>query len=127
MADKVAFKTTDSSSSLLNIKNLLSEIKILSYIGVHENVIRLIGVCTDRIERGIFLSSSAHLFILKNHKLYGNSNILGNISVALEYCSLGSLKQVLIDLNASNNKFPIEMNSVSTCKTDYVYSMVLFP
>lgn len=49
----IAFKSSDSSNSILDIKNFLSEIKIMSYIGHHENIVCLIGAYTEKLERGV--------------------------------------------------------------------------
>jgi hypothetical protein len=51
----VAFKTTDAFSSIIDVKNLLSEIKIMSYIGEHENIVCLLGACTEKLEKGSHL------------------------------------------------------------------------
>ncbi|XP_035700554.1 uncharacterized protein LOC110844319 isoform X2 [Folsomia candida] len=67
----IAFKSSDSSNSILDIKNFLSEIKIMSYIGHHENIVCLIGAYTEKLERGI-------------------------VNLALEYCVLGSLDKFLL-------------------------------
>lgn len=91
----VAFKCSDSSSSILDIKNFLSEIKILSYIGHHENIICFIGAYTEKLDRGYMFVNS--LQILKLHQLH-KSYIFANY---FRYCppstgilSIGKFRQI---------------------------------
>lgn len=72
----VAFKCTTASSTVTDVKAIMSEIKILSYIGQHVNVLCILGAHTRKIERGI-------------------------VYVALEYCSLGSLESFLRKVDPS--------------------------
>ncbi|CAL8128742.1 unnamed protein product [Orchesella dallaii] len=48
-----AFKLTQASCSIATLKGLLSEIKILSYLGKHENIVSLIGSYTEELRNGI--------------------------------------------------------------------------
>jgi hypothetical protein len=48
----VAFKKPNANMSATQLKNLLSEIKIMSYIGKHENVVILLGAHTEGIKDG---------------------------------------------------------------------------
>ncbi|ODM95569.1 Vascular endothelial growth factor receptor 1 [Orchesella cincta] len=48
----VAFKCTTSSSTVVDIKNIMTEIKILCYIGEHDNVVCILGAYTRKIQRG---------------------------------------------------------------------------
>lgn len=45
----VAIKISKPSADVTLFKSLLSEVKIMIYIGVHENVVGLVGVCTEGI------------------------------------------------------------------------------
>lgn len=75
--DAVAFKCTTPSSTVVDIKSLMSEIKILSYVGEHTNILCILGAYTKKIERGI-------------------------VYVALEYCPFGSLESFLRKIDPSN-------------------------
>jgi len=68
--ENVAVKTTCLSLSAASAKQLLTEIKILIHVGKHENVINFIGA-------------------------YTAEKIIGNVSIVLEFCELGSLINVL--------------------------------
>ncbi|CAL8121490.1 unnamed protein product [Orchesella dallaii] len=68
----VAFKRTTFSSKIFALRGLLSEIKILSYLGKHENVVSLCGAYTAELANGI-------------------------VYVATELCSNGSLESYLQD------------------------------
>ncbi|CAL8128745.1 unnamed protein product [Orchesella dallaii] len=48
-----AFKLTKPSCSTTTLKGLLSEIKLLSYLGNHENIVSLIGSYTVELKKGI--------------------------------------------------------------------------
>ncbi|CAL8128519.1 unnamed protein product [Orchesella dallaii] len=48
-----AFKLTQPSCSITTLKGLLSEIKLLSYLGNHENIVALIGSYTAELRNGI--------------------------------------------------------------------------
>lgn len=45
----VAIKISKTSADVTLFKSLLSEVKIMIYIGIHENVVALVGVCTEGI------------------------------------------------------------------------------
>lgn len=50
---EIAIKMTKASgSSTTGLKGLLSEIKVLSYLGRHENIVVLMGAYTARLKRG---------------------------------------------------------------------------
>ncbi len=53
LPDPVAFKTLKVDASVLDLKNLLSEIKIISYVGRHDNIVNLLGAHTAKIEQGM--------------------------------------------------------------------------
>lgn len=62
--------TTNCNNHLISMRSLLSEIKILSYLGSHERIVGLVGANTEQIHKG---------------RLY----------VILNYCELGSLHDYL--------------------------------
>ncbi|CAL8103198.1 unnamed protein product [Orchesella dallaii] len=67
----VAVKTTNPlSSNVEHFKALLSELKIMTFIGTHKNIVNLIGACTEDI---------------KKRKLY----------IVLELCAFGNLQTYL--------------------------------
>ena len=47
----VAVKTVTPGVDIEIFKSLLSEIKIMEYLGTHENVIQMFGACTEQIEK----------------------------------------------------------------------------
>ncbi|OXA47685.1 Vascular endothelial growth factor receptor 3 [Folsomia candida] len=69
---KIAVKTVKPSLDSTSLTALLSELKVMIYIGRHENIIGLIGACTEK---------------LWNRELY----------LILEYCQHGSLQKYLQD------------------------------
>ncbi|CAL8128736.1 unnamed protein product [Orchesella dallaii] len=48
-----AFKLTQPSCSITTLKGLLSEIKLLSYLGNHKNIVALIGSYTAELRNGV--------------------------------------------------------------------------
>lgn len=62
--------TTNCRDHVISMRSLLSEIKILSYIGSHKRIVGLIGANTEQIHKG-------------------------NLYVLLKYCDLGSLYDYL--------------------------------
>ncbi len=67
----VAVKTLKFPAEMEHLKTLMSELKILSLVGRHQNLVNLLGACTER---------------LQHRELY----------VILEYCHLGNLQQMLV-------------------------------
>ena len=49
----VAVKTAKSQVNVAALEALISELKILIYLGSHVNVVNLLGACTKRINRGL--------------------------------------------------------------------------
>jgi hypothetical protein len=47
-----AIKTCKENAEKVHLKALLSEIKIMAYIGVHDNVVNLIGANTSNLRKG---------------------------------------------------------------------------
>lgn len=48
--ETVAVKTVDKDADDVYFRALLSELKILVYIGRHENIVNLIGACTSELK-----------------------------------------------------------------------------
>ena len=68
----VAIKTINDTSSWDDVTSLLCEIKILSNLNLHCNLVNMLGACTS------------------------NAEVDGNIFVLLEFCEMGNLKDYLI-------------------------------
>jgi serine/threonine protein kinase len=52
----VAVKTSKPMDDGIDLfKALLSELKIMTYIGEHENIVNLIGACTQNIQKSTVL------------------------------------------------------------------------
>ena len=49
----VAVKTTVTNTNDAALEALVSELKILIYLGSHLNVVNLLGACTKEIHRGL--------------------------------------------------------------------------
>ena len=47
----VAIKTVKKCVDIMYVKALLSELKIMCYVGRHENIVSLIGACTEGIDK----------------------------------------------------------------------------
>jgi len=53
--EKVAVKLAKPSADVELFKSMLTEVKIMIYVGYHENIIGLMGVCTQGIRRSMIL------------------------------------------------------------------------
>lgn len=49
---EVAVKTC-KSASVTTLKGLLSEIKVMSHLGKHENIVSLVGAYTKELQKGV--------------------------------------------------------------------------
>jgi hypothetical protein len=49
----VAVKMIKSATNVAALEALVSELKILIYLGSHLNVVNLLGACTKQISRGL--------------------------------------------------------------------------
>src|SRR5271156_5565110 len=47
----VAVKTVKKCADVMYLKALLSELKIMCYVGRHEKIVSLIGACTEAIDK----------------------------------------------------------------------------
>ena len=94
----VGVKTVRSDTELKYFLAFLSEIKIMSYLEQHENVLRLIGVSTENIEESkIFLHSSDFCHFVSKLILifYDFLPTLVKVWAIVEYCDLKDLEQFL--------------------------------
>lgn len=57
----VAVKMIRSETNLLALEALVSELKILTYIGSHLNIVNLLGACTKNISKGFSCLLRGHL------------------------------------------------------------------
>jgi len=48
----VAFKTTKAGCPSSALKGMMSEIKVLLYLGKHENIVTILGAYTAEIKQG---------------------------------------------------------------------------
>lgn len=92
---------------------LLCELKILAYVGCHDNIISFIGACTENIKKREILKllASSILCALKC-KL-----VAGSVYLVMEYCALGDLRNYL-----TNNSIGFEnlLTPNKACTTYYV-------
>jgi serine/threonine protein kinase len=92
----VAFKTVKSGRSE-ELKDIMAEIKIMSYIGSHTNVVGLLGAYTREIRKGNFNIKSEIVFfsISQNLNYQGLPTLRWNI-VLLVTCktSCGSVEPI---------------------------------
>ncbi|OXA57693.1 vascular endothelial growth factor receptor kdr-like [Folsomia candida] len=103
--ETVAVKTVDKDADDVYFRALLSELKILVYIGRHENIVNLIGACTSE---------------LKERKLY----------VLVEFCALGSMlnyiranKGLFVnEISQSRNEWERSCSSYITTSELYSFS-----
>lgn len=54
----VAVKMARSQTSVAGLEALVDELKILTYLGSHLNIVNLLGACTKNISKGNFNISS---------------------------------------------------------------------
>jgi hypothetical protein len=57
----IAVKMVRSQANLAAMEALISELKILVYLGSHLNVVNLLGACTKQIHKGIKINNSTML------------------------------------------------------------------
>jgi len=91
--EEVAIKTTKSSNNAQYIRNLLSELKVMIYIGEHPNIVRLVGANTDDIRNGSWDNSSMSCLI--QTPLYLSLYLIANLYIVSELCSKGCLESFL--------------------------------
>ncbi|KAI9559132.1 hypothetical protein GHT06_015921 [Daphnia sinensis] len=85
----VAVKMTKSLSDVVAMDALISELKILIYLGSHLNVVNLLGACTKDIAKGELL-------------------------VIVEYCRFGNLQSYLIN---HRNQFITQLDEFGNMKS----------
>ncbi|EFX82816.1 hypothetical protein DAPPUDRAFT_48631, partial [Daphnia pulex] len=90
----VAVKMVRSPTNVAAVEALISEMKILIFLGSHLNVVNLLGACTKQISKG-------ELFII------------------VEYCRYGSLKSYLSNHRKTfvnlNHHYDVMNRLISTC------------
>lgn len=84
----IALKTANPDCPKAGLKCLLSEIKILSYLGAHPHIVRMIGAHTAELGKGL-------------------------VYIALELCVSGSLQKHLRKLGPEHQSLYTELTSVS--------------
>lgn len=62
---EVAVKMLKHYATMEQLKSLLSELKILTYVGAHVNTVNLLGACTSNLVKG-------ELYVLMEYCCYGN-------------------------------------------------------
>lgn len=95
----VAVKTVDPDNTDVHcFKSLLLELKVMSYLGKHPNVVALLGASTTGIRDRdllIYLITALPISVrinLKDEFLF----CLGNLLLISECCSLGNLRMFLV-------------------------------
>ncbi|XP_045029053.1 vascular endothelial growth factor receptor 1 isoform X3 [Daphnia magna] len=86
----VAVKMIRSKTNATAMEDLISELKILAYLGCHLNIVNLLGACTKQINKGDLL-------------------------VILEYCRFGNLQTYLIK---HRNYFVNQLDEFGNLKTN---------
>lgn len=86
---EVAVKMLKHCATMEQLKSLLSELKVLNYIGSHVNIVNLLGACTANLVKG---------------ELY----------VLMEYCCHGNLQQYL---TRNRHRFARKSNVSTTAET----------
>lgn len=62
---EVAVKMLKHYATMEQLKSLLSELKVLNYIGCHVNIVNLLGACTSNLVKG-------ELYVMVEYCCYGN-------------------------------------------------------
>lgn len=91
----IAIKTLKPNADILYFRSLLSELKVMTFIGEHENIVRCIGASTSE------LKSSKILDIFCTIKLTPFTSFIciqiGKLYIIVEFCALGSMESYLRD------------------------------
>lgn len=90
----VAVKTTNSNADGCYFRSLLSELKILTFVGQHDHIVNLIGACTSELRhRKIFIViefcayGSVDNFFLARRGLFQNMIVDDQIIVTKSACN----------------------------------------
>lgn len=86
---EVAVKMLKHYATMEQLKSLLSELKILTYVGAHVNTVNLLGACTSNL-------------------------IKGELYVLMEYCCYGNLQQYLLKHRRSFEEAAAEAEAEAT-------------
>lgn len=110
---------------------LMSELKILSHLGHHKNIVNLLGACTYggqtaacicSVARGNLLYSSnlhATVFSLVERAMPWCVSPSGPVLVITEYCSLGDLLNFLRQKAETFEKFVMSIPDITEGSNDY--------
>lgn len=98
-----------SETDIAALEALVSEMKILIYIGSHLNVVNLLGTCTKRIHRGM-----GNLSKICNRTFWILFLHTGELLVIVEYCRFGNLQSYLI---RHRNHFINQLDEFGNLKT----------
>ncbi len=90
----VAVKMVRSKTNVAALEDLVSELKVLIYLGSHLNVLNLLGACTTNLHKG----SPRLIFLFQS---YIDLPIffflcLEDLLIIVEYCQFGNLQSYLI-------------------------------
>jgi len=111
---QVAVKTLKENADHAYLVALMSELKVMMYIGVHPNLVGLIGAITKKLRE----SKPKTLKLLKCNQSYQNNRtfwfILGELYLVLEHCKYGSLHD---HLKNNRSKFINNFDELLTAKT----------
>ena len=84
----------------------MSELKIMSHLGKHSNIVNLLGAVTTNIQKSEFMRHHEHVIRI-------NVCHLGELYVIVEYCKFGNLQKYIetkregfiSQINPSSGKF----------------------
>lgn len=90
----MAVKTVEASrADVVCFKALLAELKVMTYIGRHANIVSLIGACTENIRESRIFSNFPFLFLCNICKT--KCVFAGKLYIVVEFCPLGNLEDFL--------------------------------
>ena len=94
------------------LKGLISELKVMIYLGSHLNVLNLLGACTKNIRKGNRLTQNYYL----NRKIdyYMLRFFVGELLVIVEYCRFGNLQNHLMK---NRNNFVNQVDELGNMET----------
>ena len=90
----VAVKMLRSKTNVTALEDLVSELKVMIYLGSHLNIINLLGACTKNIHKGTY-DNQEIIFKFENLLCHGFVRV-GELLIIVEYCRFGNLQNYLI-------------------------------
>lgn len=93
VAKIVAVKMVRSKTNVAALEALVSELKILIYLGSHLNVVNLLGACTKQITKGMSRQNANNGIGFENSEEM--CDFLGELYIIVEYCRFGNLQTYL--------------------------------